>query len=351
MVDFSDVKLEKIVIHKVGNKMRDEGYTLSKSSLELEDDFMEELLLKYFLFPFKGQSFYKFNHETDIYLNEIYTYSKKIFTDLINFYDESVNILKHLYNQSTHPNIKVGEFYLVYLRDCIVDGIRTDAIGIFKSENKDTYLKVLNSQDKFNIEHEKGINIKKLDKGCLIFNIDSENGYKVSIVDNSNNETVYWKDDFLNLNVLENDYHHTETYLKICNDFCDNVYAPIYNASKKDIVQLKRKAIEYFAENENFEEEKFVVEVLNDAECIEHFGDYKKSYEINNNLNSINTFSISNEAVKKVKKKFKSIIKLDDNFQIKINDQKDPDNSFLIEKGFDERKGMSFYKVYFVNEK
>ncbi|MES5953292.1 nucleoid-associated protein [Bacillus fungorum] len=350
MIDFSDVKLGKLVIHKVGNKMRDEGFTLSKSNLELEDDVMKELLLKYFLLPFKGKTFYKFHHETDIFLNEVYTYSTKIFSDASNFYDESIKILKHLYNQSTHPNIKIGEFYMVYFQDCIIDNIKTSAIGIFKSENKDIYLKISESTDMFNIKHEKGINIKRLDKGCLIFNIDSEEGYRVNIVDNSNNEALFWKDAFLNLKILENEYHHTETYLKICSEFCDNVYAPVYNASKKDIVQLKKKAIEYFAENTSLDTQKFTTEVLEDIQCIEHFQEFKKSYEITNNIMPIEDFQISNEAVKKVKRKFKSIIKLDDNFQIKINNQVESEKKSLIEKGYDEQKGMSFYKVYFVSE-
>ncbi|MDR0604368.1 MAG: hypothetical protein LBG80_08720 [Bacteroidales bacterium] len=40
-----------------------------------------------------------------------------------------------------------------------------------------------------NFESEKGININKLDKGCLIFNTERENGYIVAVVDNTNKGT------------------------------------------------------------------------------------------------------------------------------------------------------------------
>lgn len=61
-----------------------------------------------------------------------------------------------------------------------------DAVGLFKSENKDTFLKVYPSGDGFEIESQQGVNINKLDKGALIFNTDKENGYIVAIVDNTN---------------------------------------------------------------------------------------------------------------------------------------------------------------------
>jgi len=79
-----------------------------------------------------------------------------------------------------------------------------DAVGLFKSENKDTYLKVEPVMEGYEIESRQGININKLDKGCLVFNTDKENGYVLSIVDNTNkgNEAQYWKDDFLSVLIL-----------------------------------------------------------------------------------------------------------------------------------------------------
>ena len=52
MLVTSEVQLESIILHKVGNKSREEGLKLSKGELQL-DGFVKELLMKYFLSPFK----------------------------------------------------------------------------------------------------------------------------------------------------------------------------------------------------------------------------------------------------------------------------------------------------------
>ena len=150
-------------------------------------------------------------------LNEVYTYVSKIFDEPEQLYEQSVNLAKHLYEQSTHPKIKGGEFYTVYFKDCILDGETLDAVGLFKSENKDTFLKVLRENGNFNLESDKGINIKKLDKGCLIFNKDRENGYVVAVVDNTNKgvEAQYWIDDFLHVRQRKDEYANTQNFMAL----------------------------------------------------------------------------------------------------------------------------------------
>ncbi|WP_293785660.1 hypothetical protein [uncultured Pedobacter sp.] len=47
---------------------------------------------------------------------------------------------------------------------------------------------------------QEAISINKIDKGCLIFNINKTDGYKVLVLDqskSSNESAVYWKDEFL----------------------------------------------------------------------------------------------------------------------------------------------------------
>lgn len=88
-------------------------------------------------------------------MNEAYSYVSKIFDNQEQLYEQSVNLAKHLHEQSTHPKIKGGEFYTVYFKDCILDGETLDAVGSFKSENKDTFLKVLQENGNFNLQSEK----------------------------------------------------------------------------------------------------------------------------------------------------------------------------------------------------
>lgn len=79
--------------------------------------------------------------------------------------------------------MKGGEFYVAYFSGCMVNDRPVDAIGVFKTENKENYLKVKQQYYDFSIEAEDGINIRKLDKGYIIFNTESVNGFRLAIVD------------------------------------------------------------------------------------------------------------------------------------------------------------------------
>lgn len=353
MFDFSNIQLKDMAIHKVGNKHDNEGIVIAENLYEFDDADLEALVLKYLLSSFKKDTFFRFFHETDIHLNEVYNYVTKIFFDRRNFYEQSVNVLKHLYECSTHPNIKSGEFYMTYFTDVIFEGQTVDAIGIFKTENKDVYLKITQRRKDFDVDWEHGINVKKLDKGCLIFNLDSQYGYRVCIVDTVNkndDEAQFWKDEFLNLTELHDDNFNTKTYLSLCQDYCENIYAPLHQADKKEQVQFLNNALNYFSTNEQFDLDHFASEVLREPEYIEDFKSYKEGFEEANEMESQEQFAISAPAVNKMKRKFKSLIKLDTEIEIKINNVPEIDNTQFIERGFDEEKGMKYYKIYFNEE-
>jgi len=298
------------------------------------------------MFSFKDKAFYKF----DINLNDLYVSLCNIFVDPSKFHNESINILNRLYNVSAHPQIRGGEFYMAHFTDCIVNEQRTDAIGIFKTEKKDTYLKITRQAEEFFIGSEKCIDIKKLDKGCIIFNIESTDGFRVALVDNAkkgNSEGLYWKDDFLRLIEVQDSYFHTANCLKVCQDFVENIYGEIYQADRKDKVAFMTEAVNYFNRHNAFDLEDFVQEVVKEPELIEQFKEHKQNFDINQGVAPSEVFSISTPAVKDMKRKFKNLIKLDTDFEIKINNPSDGINMQFIERGFDENKGMYFYKVFF----
>lgn len=103
--------------------------------------------------------------------------------------------------------------------------------------------------------------------------------------------------------------------------------------------------MKYFKEKESFDLDEFSQEVIGNADGIESFKNYKKSYEEEFDTAIQDTFEISGAAVKKQARAFKSVLKLDKNFHIYIHGDKD-----LIEKGFDDDKAMNYYKVYFKEE-
>ena len=339
-----ETKIKYISLHKVGNKLRDENCVFAKSTLSIQDD-LKEILINYFLAPFKSTEYFNFFHDIEINMNEVFVCVSKIFDNPETLLEQSVNLAKHLYEQSTHPKIKGGEFYTVYFKDCIIDGETVDAVGLFKSENKDTFLKVYPAGDGFEIESEKGININKLDKGCLIFNTEREKGYVVAIVDNTNKgvEAQYWIDDFLHVRQRKDEYYNTQSIMLLTKHFIKDELPQQLEVSSPDRIDLYNKTVKFFNEKDNFNVEEFTNEVMEQPEVIERFNQYKSDYAKEYDLEFADNFIISKSAAKKQERAFKSVIKLDKNFHIYIHGDRN-----LIEQG-EDNKGK-FYKVYYREE-
>jgi hypothetical protein len=330
-------------IHRIGNKYEGELLHISKNKIVLTKE-LNGILLKYFLSAFKTEEYHQLYHEVRLHLNEVYNYVSTIFDNPDTLLEQSVNLAKHLYEQSNHPNIKGGEFYTVYFKDCIIDGETVDAVGLFKSENKDTFLKVYPAGDGFEIESEQGININKLDKGCLIFNTGREDGYVVDVVDNTNKgaDAQYWSDDFLHIRQRHDEYHKTRNTMLFCNSFVMEEL-PLFKDSRVDQVDLQNKSLQFFKENDSFNLNEFANEVIQQPELIEQFNKYKPVYQQKHDIDIPDEFAISASAVKKQARIFKSVIKLDKNFHIYIHG-----NRNLIEQGAD--KNGKFYKIYYQEE-
>jgi hypothetical protein len=80
MLEFHNVDLSKIIIHRVGNKSLDEGYKLSDNVLALKPhDELTGILTGYFLRPFENVPLYNLTHISSLELNEIYTIATRIF--------------------------------------------------------------------------------------------------------------------------------------------------------------------------------------------------------------------------------------------------------------------------------
>lgn len=342
-MNFAGAELFKIVVHKIGNKHEAEGVILSKSEFEVYDESLQALLQAYFLKPFKSEEFYSFSNED----SKVRECVSQIFNFPEEFYIQSANLAKYLYDVSDHPNIKTGELYIVWFKNCVVDDELVDAIGIFKSETKDTYLRVFQQNDSIRLDKESGININKIDKGCLIFNTESELGYKMSIVDNTNKggEAYFWIDNFLEAKQRDNNFYKTKTVLNLCKEFSDTILITENNVDPKEKMEFVSKSIEYFKENDAFEIQEFEKQVIQNPQVIQAFNDFKAEYEESLDIEPVENFDISKKAVKSNSKYFKSVVKLDKNFHIYIHS-----NPEMLEKGFDEDKTIKYYKLYYESE-
>lgn len=344
MFDFSESQIQSIAIHRVGSKSRDGEIALAKSLCLINDEDVLSLLKSYFLSPFKQPEFYSFAHETDLNLNELFTYSQKVFDNSDSLLEQSVNMAKHLYQSSNHPNIKDGEFYVVLFSNCVVEGELVDALGLFKSENKDTFIKVYQQNEAFGVEQHQGISIKKLDKGCLIFNTEKELGFKVVAIDNTNktDEARYWKEIFLNIKPRQDNFYQTTGYLSLCKEFVQDVLYQDAKVDRVEQVSLLNKTRDYFAKTDIFDQQDFEQKVIHKPDVVEAFREYKESYQSEMGCDLKDSFTISVDAAKQAKKYFKSVIKLDKNFHVYIHGGRD-----RVEKGFDHEKGLNYYTLYF----
>ncbi len=347
MTGIDAVKLEKAIVHKVGNPTRGEELKISANTLTLNDELVRGLLTRYFLGPFNENEHYHFTHLSDLELNEVFHYVRNIFEDTTVFQRESVFLAQLLYQKSTHARVKEGELYVVLFDDVPFEGEMVQAIGLFKSETKETFLKVFPHGAGFEVAAEDGININKLDKGCLVFRTNQADGYKVCVVDNTNkqNDTQYWITDFLQVQPYADSYHHTNQAMGLCKLFIEKEYAEKFDVSRTDQLDMMSRSMEYFRSKDQFSLQEFAEEVIHHPEVVDTFMDYKRNYEANRNYAIDESFDIHLAAVKKQARVFKTVLKLDKNFHIYIHGRRD-----LIERGYDENTGHKYYKLYYEEE-
>ncbi len=348
MIDYTNTAIEKVSVHTVGNKTNGEELRLSKSLLDTSDLKVRELLFKFFLDPFTTPEFYSFTFSNeDFTLNPVFNFASQIFDNSKIFHRNSANLATHLYELSIHPQIKSGDLFVAFFSNISIENELMDAIGIFKSENKQSFLKLDSSNENFSIQYDDGINIEKLDKGCLILNSDRDSGFRVCIIDKSNKsvEAQYWKDSFLQLKPCSDDYHHTKEFMNIAKNFVTKQLTEEFEVSRADQIDLLNRSVEYFKTNDTFDKKDFEKQVFQEDGIIKSFRNFDETYRENNDIEANDSFDISAQAVKNQARVFKSVLKLDKNFHIYIHG-----NRGLIQQGV-EKDGRKYYKIYFEEEK
>ncbi|MEM6800819.1 MAG: nucleoid-associated protein [Bacteroidota bacterium] len=349
MFDLTQARLTTLAIHKVGNKVRNEGVIASKEPFQLEED-IQLILQDYFLNSFKAEEFFKFTHESDLAMNPLNRYVKELFSQSKEkFVELSIPILNHLYDISVHPHIKGGELYVAHFRECEVDGQPLEAIGIFKSEFKEVYLKFEEEEEQLQMQAEQGVPVKKLDKGCLIFNTYGDDGFSLLMLDRNTEDTHYWMEEFLQVSRIQDNSYQTQTFLNVTKDFCDEILAS--DQDRKDQLVFLNRSMNYFSKNDELDVEEFKQSTLELPQQREAFDHYLQNIEDQSGFAPASEgFPISKYAVRQMRKEFKSIIKLDNKIEIKLNSRNAAESADFMERGYDEQRGMYFYKIFFNEE-
>ncbi|WP_336834393.1 nucleoid-associated protein [Sphingobacterium siyangense] len=347
MLIFADSKIESVAVHRVGNKAQDEFYILSDQSLDLDDE-MQAYLMRFFIDPFhKSMRVFRLSHiNSSLDLNEVYYYACRIFDGRYEFLEASKILAQRLYEISNYPKIKAGEFYTVKLSNVLFEGEEREALALFKIDNKESYLDANPENGTYKLKIANGVGVGKIDKAVIILNCEAEHGYKVILAENTRSfDAIFWRDEFLQVEPRNDANLQTTVTMNTFRSFVTEKLDERFELEKVDKIDLLNKGMAYFKDHESFNEEEFSETVLQNADTIAMYRDFSQAMAEDRGIEMPKSFQICGSVLKKNKSAFKNVIKLDKNAQIHLTGKRD-----FIEKGFDEEKGMNYYKVYFENE-
>ena len=281
---------------------------------------------------------YEFFHETEISLNEMYTYSKSIFNDHDCFLEQSKNIATHLHSSSQHPNIKNGELFIGFFDNCVWNNEVKKVISIVKIDEKEIFLDVKNDQNKMVVNGIDGINVKKINNVAVIVDMGTNELPAIFIKTKRKEDVVYWQERFLKIKVADEHYHKTNLALTECKKYI--LKEDSFTNTEK--LGFLNKTLDYFRNEEEFQVNDYIESVFEKAD----------STQKDIIVNTVKPFEtvISDFAIEKAEKTYKRKIKLDSNIEIQVNVQNIEQVDELIEIGYDEATNRKFYKIYFQEE-
>lgn len=344
MIKTSNTYISRATLQRVGNKLSQEINYITSEEIPLSED-EEQLLKSFFLGSVRSsQDLMKFTHHVSLDYNTVYDSCVKFFDKEISFIEYSNHILNHLYEKSDHPQIKVGELFVVLFENIQFQDITTEAIGIFKIEKKIDYLKFQLAEDDLDFMISKGVKLQKIDKGCLILNTEKTDGFRVISVDNNNYDANYWKKGFLNIEEVMNDSYQTKHHLQLLTTFSNTMVDEGDTFVQKEFMS---QGIQLFNETELMTKDILEEQLLSPFDVVDSFEGFKTQYKKENNIDLDEHFHVSIPTLKKEKRKIKSQINLDTKIQIKLDISDGDSVKENIEKGFDEEKKMYYYKVYY----
>lgn len=331
MIDFSSARIQTVSAAKVGSKRLYDGF--SKLTTITPNEVMEELLVGFFQKTFSGiEEFFYFEPESKVYQ----AIKDQQFTTLIN----------HLYDNSDYPKYQSGELVIAKFEDIILDGEGVEAIGLWKINSKEYSFRPASATENTIIAETYCIPLKA-EAVALVLLMEEVEGYRVLALDKitKKGDRSFWLDGFLRLKPIEDDYFQTRRHIALTQDFIENKIRFGHGLNRIDQIDLMNRAALYFKEFDEYEVQDFVKNVFANEEIGEAYTAYRKELETSLAVKLEENFTISRQAVKKEVGMLSNSIKLDKNFKINLLSRRD-----LVERGFDEGKGMKYYKVYFENE-
>lgn len=333
MLEVSESKLAQYIIHFISDSL-----VLGEESFTHPEVMLEAAFTQLAFSKIDLEQQYEFFHETNIALNEVYTYVSAIFKEEKSFLEQSKSIARHLHSVSQHPNIKSGELFIGLFDNCFFMNEAKKIVAIVKIDEKEMFLDVKNDQNKMIIHGIDGINVKKINNMAIIVDMGEEQVPAVYIKTKRKEDIVYWQERFLKIKAADEHYHKTNLALTECKKYI----LKEDNFSNTEKLGLLNKTLDYFRNEDEFQVNEYIETVF----------DKTDSTQRDIIINSVKPYEtiISESALEKAEKKYKRKIKLDSNIEIQVNVQNIEQVDELIEVGYDEATNRKYYKIYFQEE-
>lgn len=269
MIQFFDANLEKVATAYVGCKLRDDGVKFPESLSRLDDSLKHSLFYHFFGCFTNQKELFELSHEMDIDLNLCQDACERIFKDSDQFIDGTQNLAKILYETLTHLK-REPRLIVAYYKGIVLDGVVTDAIGIYLMKKNEVLLD-FNDDDDIIAQNGTVVN-----KAALIFNIKGKinGGFLTAIYED--NDTIGWKDEFLNVKLVENEYSLTRYFISLIKNFIGNEMPKMFDVGAHDKANFLYRTDLFFKERDNFDMQDFANEVFVQPEIVEEFSKHIK---------------------------------------------------------------------------
>lgn len=334
-----------VVLAKVGNSLREEPLQTSREVFQVaEED--QETLTSLFIKPFKACIAHRFTHHSSLDQHEVNNCVKAIFADEDQLLTRGIEIAQRLYAKSNHPNIKAGDLCIAMLKEVHIEGELVNGLCILKSDSVVPFLTITPRNGDLQLSTEHGINPDKIDKGCLILDYWPQKGYYVLTFDRSGGDTRFWVREFLGVEAVPDAAFLTNAYAKMAVSFLEEQKPADDDTPPWETANAAKDALDYFEDREKFELQEFERDVLKDPETIAQFGEHRARIEEEQGQSLETSFDISKKDLSKAKKRIAAVLRLDTGVEIHIkpgSSDADPQ----LERGYDDKKGMKFVKVYY----
>lgn len=340
MINTSNAVISGLVIHRCIKNGSNIEWDYSHESAQLPDEAGAADLLEHLCNMYKEPIYFQLGS-----LGPVFQASAKIFESRDLLFEESIHLARKLGH--TLPEDVSGEiiFLLAHISDVLIEDELLDVMAMVVMQTAPKFYKIEKNESCFVLHTDKGYIIGKPDKACLILPGSEEMGGKVLCHEGGGIKTeAYWYKDYLQLSPLGNEYSYTTDYIKLTSQFLKQRKPLDQVLDKKQGAEILERSLDYFTQNDRFEEGRYKEEVFKEPAVIEAFDEYKQRWAEKNQRPLADAFEPSADALNKQSKVFRSVIKLDRNFHIYVHG-----DTSKIMKGEDEH-GKKYYILYYNEE-